>query len=214
MSIRDEYLSHRFNEFLDRFSPPRSIQNNPKAMQDDADAMLRTVVRFAPRDGYSEWLDGVLITLQDGMTTRSWPSPGEVTKACRAGGKGADDKSAEDQALLRMMAWHERYGSQMPGHGNPARTAELIRRGTLKNERDARFKGFDLSEDDTRRALDQEMTRDEWVHHCNVMAGLHGLEPRDAAQIERRILGEGRAPAMPAIPNKRSVPIDPDTFAA
>ena len=51
-SIREADLSQRFNEFLDRFSPPRGIVNNPTAMQQDADAMMQTVLRYAPRSGH------------------------------------------------------------------------------------------------------------------------------------------------------------------
>jgi hypothetical protein len=81
---RNEYLSERFNEFLDRFSPPRSIQNNPKAMQQDADAMLSQITRAAPGDGYEIWFDAMIVALGENMTTRSWPAPGELAKACKS----------------------------------------------------------------------------------------------------------------------------------
>lgn len=84
MSSRNEYLSQYFNEWLDRFSPPRAIQNNPKAMQDDANSMLAIVGKYAPSQGYAEWLDKVLTELTESMTTRSWPAPGELVKACKA----------------------------------------------------------------------------------------------------------------------------------
>lgn len=214
-AIREAYLSQRFNEFLDRFSPPRAIANNPTAMQQDADDMLRTVLRYAPREEYGEWLGAVLRELQEGMTTRSWPAPGELAKACRMKGAAKSQPSAlvEDHAIDRMIDWHGKFGTQMPGHGNPARTAELIQRGVLANEREARFKGFELGEDQRRRAMEQPSTRDEWRHHVRVIARLRGISESEA---ESSIREQPRAPAdrsRAQIPDL-SAPYDSNSFAA
>lgn len=204
MTPRVEYLSQRFNEFLDRFSPPRSIQNNPLAMQQDADAMLKIILARAPADGYSEWLDHVLEAVIEGMTTRSWPAPGELVKACnrchteRAQGDGI----AESAAVLRMAEWFSKFGRQMPGHGNAKRTAALIAQGVLANEREARFRGFDLDRDQMATAMNQRMGKDEWRHHVDVMARLWEV---DAITAEARIRAEhaaGAAPQEASIPDK------------
>jgi hypothetical protein len=79
---RQAYLAERFNEWLDRYAPPRFIAENPQAMQDEADVLLRIVARHAPAEGYAEWLDDVTRHLTEGMTARTWPTGGEVTKAC------------------------------------------------------------------------------------------------------------------------------------
>ena len=215
-SIREADLSQRFNEFLDRFSPPRGIVNNPTAMQQDADAMLQTVLRYAPKSGHIEWLEGVLRTLQEGMTTRSWPAPGELAKACKGGGKeapAAPSEAVEEAAIGRMIAWYEKFGTQAPGQGNHGRTAELIRRGVLKDEKFAHFKGFDLSEDQRRRAKDQPTSREQWQHHVRVTARLHGISEQEA---EFQIRAEGREPmdrSATGIPDK-SAPYRAEAFAA
>lgn len=82
-TIREEFLSSRFNEFLDRFSPPRRIASDFDAQQREADAMLRTVLKYAPSDEYPRFLDRVLTQLQEGMKTRAWPTTGELAEACR-----------------------------------------------------------------------------------------------------------------------------------
>lgn len=216
-SIRESYLSLRFNEFLDRFAPPRGIANNPTAMQQDADAMLRTVLRYAPSEGYSEWLDRVLRDLQEGMTTRSWPAPGELAKACKAGamaGQTDGNASHVEGRLVDMMAdWHSKYRSEMPRMGKPERTAELIRRGVLSGERAARFLGYTLSADQARLAAEQPPTREEWRHHVRVTARLRGVTE---AEADAALRTESRAPMDrrgAAIPDK-SAPYDPDAFAA
>lgn len=119
------------------FSPPRRIANNPSAMQQDADEMMRTVLRYAPLDDYIRWMDNVLRDLQEGMTTRSWPAPGELVRACKANvtnGQQHGNAAHVESCMVDMMAtWHAKFRSEMPSMGTPERTAELIRRGVLSS---------------------------------------------------------------------------------
>lgn len=210
MNPREQYLTERFNEWLDRFSPPRAIQNNPKAMQDDANAMLAIVLRHAPNQEYGEWLERTLTTLAEGMTTRSWPAPGELTKACRTKGDRTPeaDKNVEELSLNRCIEWYLKFGSQMPGMGNTGRTTEMIRRGIFGNEREARFHGFDLTDDQRNRSNGQTMGKAEWVHHVKVMARLRGVSEYEAAEQERAEMGDIAPRRGVSIPNKRSVPME------
>ena len=188
---RQEFLATRFNEWLERFSPPRRIANNFDAQQKDADALLGIIVSFAPREDYAEWLEAMLRTLESGMTTRSWPAPGEVTKACKSGrevgatGPRLDDALIEEAAIDRMTDWFGKFRNQMPGHGKWTRTETLIARGVLHNHREARFLGFELSPEGNAKAKAEKMGRDEWRHHVRVMASLWGID-EDAAEAEIR----------------------------
>lgn len=217
ISQRETHLTQRFNEFLDRFAPPRSIANNPTAMQQDADDMLRTVLRYAPSNGYSEWLDRVLRDLQEGMTTRSWPAPGELARACKAASSVGQPQGAasntEGRVVDMMADWHAKFGTEMPRMGKPERTAELIRRGVLASERDAHFKRYTLSAHQERRAVEQPPTRDEWRHHVRVTARLRGISE---AEAEASLRMDSRAPmdrSGAAIPDL-SAPYDRNRFAA
>ena len=189
---RQEYLASKFNEWLERFSPPRRIANNFDAQQKDADALLGIVVNFAPKEGYAEWLDAMLRNLEGGMTTRSWPAPGEVTKACKSGrevgasGPRMDDGMIEEAAIERMTQWFAKFGDQMPGHGRWQRTEELIKRGVQKDYREARFRGFELSPEANREAKKQRMGMDEWRHHVRVMARIWDVSEDDAEREIRR----------------------------
>jgi len=207
-SIRDEFLTARFNEWLDRFTPPRGILNNLDAQQRDANAMMATVLRFAPLDDYSQWLSAMLTRLEESMTTRSWPAPGELAKACKSdtrGGSQAGSQVLEGQAVDRMADWYRKFQTQMPGHGRDSRTAALIERGTLANEREARFRGFSLSPDMERVAQQQRMGRDEWRHHVRVMAGLRGVtEIEVEAQIRAELAAKPKVDRSTTIPDKTS----------
>lgn len=209
-SIRDEFLTSRFNEFLDRYSPPRAIQNNPKAMQDEANDMLKAVVRNAPREGYAEWLDKVLGHLIESMTTRSWPTVGEVVKACKqflSGRPDAQASMAESNAIDMLAGWFVKFRTQMPGMGRTDRTAELISRGVLANEREARHFGFDLGDDQRKRADSQPMCQAEWRRHVSVIARLKGITEAEAEAEEREIFRDS-APRRRSVsvPDKRDMP--------
>lgn len=206
-NIREAHLAQKFNEFLDRFTPPRSIANNAAAMQQDADQMMRIVLRYAPPDGYAAWLDRVLCDLQEGMTTRSWPAPGELAKACKAGasvGPPQGNASHIEGRLVDMMAeWHARFGTEMPRMGKPERTAELIRRGVLSCERAAKFMGYTLSSEQARDAEKQRTSREEWRHHVRITARLRGISE---AEAEAALRAEPRIPidrSSAAIPTSR-----------
>lgn len=138
MSAREEYLSNQMNEFLDRFSPPRAIQHNPNAMQQDADAFLETVLRFAPTSDYRPWMKTMLNHLSGGMMTRSWPAPGELVKACKeARGKPDLSGSRNPVELDSCAIAAKNMSNGMPVAENYlyGRLAwELIDRGLVTNE--------------------------------------------------------------------------------
>lgn len=83
MSARNEYLAENFNAWLERYSPPRIMAERPEAAQQEADTLLRIIGRYAPTQDYAAWLDGILRTLTEGMTARTWPTGGEISKACK-----------------------------------------------------------------------------------------------------------------------------------
>jgi hypothetical protein len=190
MTARTDELSERFSEWLDRYSPPRHFAGNAKAMQAEADALLGVLARYAPKEGYASWVVDVLGRLSAGMKTRAWPTVAEMTEACRARVSvvpgSTNDELVEENCLRIMTEWFERKRNQMPSMGRTDRTRKLIDRGVLADEREARFYGFNLSEEDDRKAHSQKMGREEWNHHCRVLARLRGCTWQEAADAERR----------------------------
>lgn len=83
MQPRSDYLSDVFNDWLDRYPVPRHFGDKPEAAQKEADALLSIIARHAPLTDYADWLDGVLRKLTEGMTARTWPTGGQVAKACK-----------------------------------------------------------------------------------------------------------------------------------
>jgi hypothetical protein len=51
-------------------------------VQDEADALLRVLLKFAPAEGYSSWVDHALEKCAYQMKTRAWPTQGELGAVC------------------------------------------------------------------------------------------------------------------------------------
>lgn len=204
-------LAMRFNRWLKRFSPPRQIAGNPEAMQDDANALIDLILTHAPAEGWQDWYDRAIRTLEAGMTTRAWPAPGEVAKACKA---ALQDRPAavktdagDADAIPRPIDWFNRFGTQMPGMGNWARTNILIQRGILDDIAHARSCGFAVHPEDERKLLAERSRRREageplaailgpreFRRHCAVLAHLWDVPEFEARQ---RLTSDRHAPAEP-----------------
>lgn len=173
-------LGARFNRWLTRFSPPRQIADKPEALNDDAAALFRIFLDHAPSEGWQGWFEDAMRRLEASMTTRSWPAPGEVVRACRAAQqevpRDLGNSRGESVAIDMLIDWHQRFGTQMPGMGNPYRTRKLIERGVLRNLREARFKGFALSPEDADAAKAAPMGAEERRRHVETMSKLWGTD--------------------------------------
>lgn len=80
---RSRYVSQAFNRWLERYSPPRSMAENERAQQDEADALMRSVLSFAPQRGFQEWTGLALDALSEACQTRAWPTVADVRKALK-----------------------------------------------------------------------------------------------------------------------------------
>lgn len=182
-------LSQRFNRWLQRFSPPRQIADKPEVMADEAKALFGIFLDHAPDHDWQDWWDKAIRALEASMTTRSWPAPGEVVRACRGAqavtpaSDAAINQRGESAAIEMLADWFGKFKSQMPGMGRSDRTDALIRRGVLRDEREARFYGFALSPVAMEKIREQEPSRAEWGHHVEVMARLSRRNP-DAVDFE------------------------------
>jgi hypothetical protein len=190
----DKSLEDIFNDWLDRFSPPRVMAADKEAKQRDANSLVKIINRFAPSSDKGAWVHTVLEYLEERMTTRSWPAPGELANACKAVPHATNTSNSvqENSALERMIDWQRKFKSQMPVHGSPARTAELIRRGVLRDAREARFRGFDLSDEMAKSVENYPMGREEEERHNRVLNNLRA-NAESSNQNQKETLPSARA---------------------
>lgn len=205
-NIRDAELSQMLSGVLGRLSPPRGIANSERAMGDEVAALAKALSRAAPSQGYRAWFEDFSDALASRAKTRAWPIVSEIEAAAKAvADRSAQSSSGPDnadyyeiKAIDRMADWFGKFHSQLPGHGKPSRTAALISRGVLRDLRDARFCGFDLSDDQMAAAVAMPMGADEARHHNTITADLMAIAERNASIAEeiaakRRIVKSGVA---------------------
>jgi hypothetical protein len=141
--MRNEYLSEQFNSWLERYAPPRYIADKPEGMQQEADTLLRIIAKHAPNDGYAEWLETVLRSLTEGMTARTWPTGGEVSKACRENARYSKSpiKETSNRDLPQIEADRMNAGEAVSDaslYGSQA--CELIARGLVDKSTMERYR--------------------------------------------------------------------------
>jgi hypothetical protein len=106
MSMRDAEIKSIFMSWLERYSPPRNMNDNPSACQAEASALLRIFAKFAPHVNVAAWCREATDLLDEQMKTRAWPTVNEVGAVCRnlqreklreTKGRSGDDRNTPEQ---------------------------------------------------------------------------------------------------------------------
>lgn len=90
--------------WLERYSPPAAMKDNPRAQQDEADSLLAVLLRFAPHDEAGPWVRRALDRLEYQMKTRAWPTKGEMAAICSDLRKQKPDAILADGLDMRPEA--------------------------------------------------------------------------------------------------------------
>jgi hypothetical protein len=79
---RTDDIKAALTRWLDRYSPPASMKNNPQAVQDEVMGLLRLLLKNAPVTNYADWVAEVLERCSQVMKTRAYPTQHELGAAC------------------------------------------------------------------------------------------------------------------------------------
>jgi hypothetical protein len=199
---RTDYLAEHFNAWLERYAPPRFMTDKPEAAQQEADALLRILGRYAPTQGYAEWLDGILRSLTENMTARTWPTGGEVSKVCKEAHKftapleGAPKSQPLDSAQVeasRMNAGEPTGEHWLYG----VAACELAARGLVTREVMQRYRSAVFH---ARRETYGEAAALEWEQEARARheVGKALWKSREAERQKRDVAGFGAARRMAA----------------
>jgi hypothetical protein len=82
MSIRESDIAERVAEWMDRFAVPSHLSDKPQAAQKEAEAILRIVLKYAPRHDYVPFLNRVFDQIDYQKKSRVWPTPHELGAVC------------------------------------------------------------------------------------------------------------------------------------
>lgn len=81
MTIREDFLGEKLERYLSRKTMPRGLDSKPAARDEELQALMRCLTRYAPRERYDEWWPRFEDRLSEDAQTRAWPSEGEIKKA-------------------------------------------------------------------------------------------------------------------------------------
>lgn len=81
MTPRDEWLTDSLQRYLDRRTMPQGLKDKPGAQRDEAQALVKALLRQAPSKGYQDWWEDFSERLAEDAQTRAWPTEGEIKKA-------------------------------------------------------------------------------------------------------------------------------------
>lgn len=183
-------LLRRMMGILSRRSPSRAIAGNEEAQKTEIASLVRAVSRYAPRTGLDEWWQQFEDALLSRMKTHSWPIQSEIEQAAKSITKTrATEINANENAIERAVQWCVEFKTPLPGANTPEMTRALIQRGVLQSLREARHRGFALSNEDTRTALGESLTAVEFEHHIAVLARLRGVDELSILASEAEVLG-------------------------
>lgn len=133
--IKQAEIARAFSQWLESYSPPRSIAGKPDAMQREAERLTAVLVKFAPSEGYLGWVDSVLEQVAYQMKTRAWPTVAEIGAACSNARKaGRNDGGPQPTALdvYEIAAMRMKSGEAV---GEPylygREAVEMIARGLI-----------------------------------------------------------------------------------
>jgi hypothetical protein len=186
--MREDFLHRQLSILLERYSPPRSMAKNHHAQVQEIDSLIRAIGFAAPKRDYEDWWQTFEDNLLSNHQTRAWPTLYEVKKAFPARNSGGGDVNVEENNIRIAGEWFDKFREPLSCFNNTVMTTELLKRGVLADEREARFYGFYLSAEQTARAKEQRPRQHEWRRHVEVMARLLKVSETEAeAQAYREL---------------------------
>lgn len=180
MSMKHTEIAQVLTRWLERFTPPVSIRDNQRAAQDAADALLRTILRFAPHSDYTPWVHNVLDRVEYQMKTRAWPTVNEVGAVCSNLRKESPKADGAAWTLDRFEIAAKRIREKQPVGDNwiyGPDAHELVTRGlATESDLDAYRSGLffrlkDAWGPDRAAAVEDEFRRRHGLSRKNITAG-------------------------------------------
>jgi hypothetical protein len=144
MSIRQAEIAKALTEWLESYSPPRSMAGNVEALQRESERLLSVLTKFAPAEGYNGWVSSVLEQCAYQMKTRAWPTVGELGATCSNARKA---RQGEPTLTTFTFDVHELNANRMKageavgeGYLYGCEAVELIARGLVDRETMTRYR--------------------------------------------------------------------------
>lgn len=144
MNLRQAEIAKALAEWLESYTPPRSMAGNPEALQRESERLLGVLTKFAPQEGYNGWVSSVLEQCAYQMKTRAWPTVGELGAACSNARKlmKASDKPKPFAMDIYELNANRMKAGEVVGEGYlyGREAVEMIARGLIDQDTMAKYR--------------------------------------------------------------------------
>lgn len=170
---RMKQINQELVELLSGYAVPKNLID-PASQAKDISTTAEMINSLFPNDTTLDHIKGsfkrAAMKLKGKHKSRTWPIAADISAAISASMQSTDttSKSLEDdiEAAARFL---EAKGRAHPSYRSSYIAKQLIKRGLLKDERDAHWRGFDMFQD-KEKYIKQRMTLDEWKNHIRILA--------------------------------------------
>lgn len=191
-------------QLLSGYEPPYSLRDDQAKQIREANEIAELVVNTLPTGMNQDEIKGTFEragkTLKKTAKSRSWPIARDIIEAIKGSitqepvkvqktDARVLDRARELFTSKTESAQFGRFNGKAHGLYRDEWIAQaLINEGILENERDAHWRGFDMTRH-MKKIKTQRMTMAEWKNHIRITANLRGISEADAEHQE--ITGEG-----------------------
>jgi len=203
---RTMLINRELVKLLSIYAPPKHMETI-ETQVDAINRLSESLNKKFPNDTTPDHIGGTFERaghiLSGSHKTNSWPTSSEITKAVVAGMgnemkmQNALDNTQKLEKAIQIFTGktgefqYAKFEGRAHGQYRDAWIAqEFIKVGLLKDERDAHWRGFDMT-DYMWKVKKQRMTMDEWKNHIRIMANMWNCTHEEAAH--RELTGEDAA---------------------
>ena len=188
---RKSAVTNHLGHLLSGYEPPYNLRDDQAKQVREATEVAELIINALPtslnQNQITATFERAGKELKKVAKSRSWPIAKDILEAIRRATpepEAEDIEQAATGSLEKAIQYLKETRRAHSFHNGQHIARELIKRGLLQDERDARWRGFDMAGVPKDIINSQRMTLEEWQNHIRVMARLKNCSEADAEKHE------------------------------
>lgn len=188
---RKSAVTNHLGHLLSGYEPPYNLRDDQAKQVREATEVAELIINTLPTSLNENQITATFERagkeLKKVAKSRSWPIAKDILEAIRRATpepEAEDIEQAATGSLEKAIQYLKETRRAHNFHNGQHIARELIKRGLLQDERDARWRGFDMAGVPKDIINSQRMTLEEWQNHIRVMARLKNCSEAEAEKHE------------------------------